>query len=105
MMPSLNVFNAFLYNYYYSNGHEFFAKSSQSIGGRYWKALFFEYTNSSFTEKKPKEKYLGFLGPVIRAEVGDTIVVHFKNKVRLSISVQKLRSAHNLKTQKETNSW
>jgi hypothetical protein len=76
-----NSFNKFTHIYHFSNGHEFFAKSDQSIGGRYWKALFFEYTNSSFTEKKEKDEHLGFLGPVIRAEVGDTIVVNFKNMV------------------------
>jgi hypothetical protein len=39
------------------------------------------FSNSSFTEKKEKDEHLGFLGPVIRAEVGETIVVNFKNMV------------------------
>ena len=86
-------FEKFVHIYHFSKGHEFFAKSSQSIGGKYWKALYFEYTNSSFVEKKAKEKHLGFLGPVIRAEVGDEIIVYFKNKVNLtdcSISVKEM---------------
>ena len=37
--------------------------------------------DGSFTTKKPKPKYLGFLGPIIRAEVGDVIEVVFKNNV------------------------
>ena len=45
------------------------------------KASYEEYTDISFTTKKEKPKYLGFLGPVIRAEVGDVIEVVFKNNV------------------------
>ena len=58
-------------------------KSNDSIGGQYWKALYFEYTDESFTTKKAKHEHLGFLGPVIRAEVGDIIRVTFRNKVVL----------------------
>ena len=52
------------------------------IGKIYRKAIFREYTDDTFsTEKKrPKEwEHLGILGPLIRAEVGDTIVIHFRN--------------------------
>lgn len=43
-----------------------------------------EYTDDTFTSKVNRsltEAHLGFLGPVIRAEVGDEIQVLFKNKV------------------------
>jgi hypothetical protein len=70
--------------YVFSKGHEFFVKTEDSIGGQYWKALFFEYTDGSFTIRKAKDEHLGFLGPVIRAEVADTIKVTFKNKVDLN---------------------
>jgi FtsP/CotA-like multicopper oxidase with cupredoxin domain len=52
------------------------------IGKVYRKAVYREYTNSSFTilKKRPPEwEHLGLLGPVLRAEVGDTIRVVFKN--------------------------
>ena len=45
------------------------------------KASYEEFTDSSFTTKKEKPEYLGFLGPVIRAEDGDVIEVVFKNNV------------------------
>ena len=48
----------------------------------YRKALFREYTDSSFrTLKPPGERWvhLGVLGPLLRAEVGDTIRVVFRN--------------------------
>jgi hephaestin len=53
------------------------------IGKVYRKALFREFTDETFgTEKKrpPMWEHLGVMGPLIRAEVGDTIVIHFMNK-------------------------
>lgn len=52
------------------------------IGRRYWKALYRAYTDETFTAPKPRPagwEHLGALGPTIRASVGDTIVVVFKN--------------------------
>jgi uncharacterized cupredoxin-like copper-binding protein len=39
--------------------------------------------------RKPgsREEHLGFLGPIIRAEVGDTIVIHFKNETQFNLSL------------------
>ena len=44
-------------------------------GSKYKKALYYEYTDSSFTEKIKKAEHLGFLGPVIKGEVGETVEV------------------------------
>ena len=63
----------------------YFIRSDVRLGGRYKKVLFVEYLDQNFTVKKTRssdEVHLGFLGPVIRAEVGDEIVVVFRNKVR-----------------------
>lgn len=60
------------------------------IGTEYKKALYREYTDDTFTELKPRSKdweHLGFMGPLIRAEVGDTIKVVFKNNVHFPTSV------------------
>ncbi|XP_019337450.1 coagulation factor VIII [Alligator mississippiensis] len=46
---------------------------------RYKKAVFVEYTDASFTQTKSKPAWMGLLGPTIRAEVYDTVVVTFKN--------------------------
>jgi hypothetical protein len=46
------------------------------------KSRFIEYTDDTFTVKKPQPEWLGILGPVIRAEVGDEVVVHFLNRGR-----------------------
>jgi manganese oxidase len=52
------------------------------IGTKYKKALYREYTDSTFKTLKPRSlewEHLGFMGPVIRGEVGDSIVVVFRN--------------------------
>jgi len=44
------------------------------------KTRYIEYTDDTFTVKKPQPEWLGILGPIIRAEVGDEIVVDFLNR-------------------------
>lgn len=71
--------------FFFSTSATFFTQSANRIGGKYMKALYFEYTDATFTTMKSRnasETYLGILGPVIRAEVGDEIHVTFKNMVR-----------------------
>ena len=46
------------------------------------KTRFVEYTDGTFTTQKPQPAWLGILGPVIRAEVGDEVVVDFLNRGR-----------------------
>lgn len=60
------------------------------IGSVYKKALFREYTDGSFTALKgrPAEwQHLGVLGPLLRAVVGDVIVVHLRNNTTRPISL------------------
>lgn len=52
------------------------------IGKVYKKALYQEYTDESFTTLKPRPpewEHLGILGPLLRAEVGDTIRIVYRN--------------------------
>src|SRR6202165_3922766 len=52
------------------------------VSTSYVKALYREYTDSTFSTLKPRPaewEHLGFMGPLIRAEVGDTIRVVFRN--------------------------
>ncbi|MGH7564601.1 MAG: multicopper oxidase domain-containing protein, partial [Gemmatimonadota bacterium] len=60
------------------------------IGRVYLKALYREYTDSTFTTlapRPPEWKHLGFLGPLLRAQEGDTIRVVFRNNARFPASV------------------
>ncbi len=55
---------------------------ARRIGKEYKKAVYREYTDDTFRWLKNRtadEQHLGILGPVLRAAVGDTIQVVFKN--------------------------
>ena len=60
------------------------------IGSSYLKCLYRGYTDGSFSTRMhvpASESYLGFMGPVMRGEVGDTIKVVFRNTCRIPASV------------------
>jgi FtsP/CotA-like multicopper oxidase with cupredoxin domain len=58
-------------------------------GNTTWtKVRYVEYTDPSFRTKKPQPDWLGILGPVLRAEVGDIIAVHFLNRAKRDYSIQ-----------------
>lgn len=65
-------------------------RSKHRIGSRYRKALYREYTDATFTTLKPRDerwRHLGMMGPMIRAVVGDTLEVHFRNNTGRPVSV------------------
>ena len=58
----------------------FVAPGPSRIGSTYHKVRYIEYTDDTFNEVKPREDAsLGILGPVVRAEVGDTIAFVLRN--------------------------
>lgn len=61
----------------------------QGIGRRYLKSVYREYTAGfrALKSRRAEEMHLGILGPVIRATVGDRIVVHFRNNTSFPASI------------------
>lgn len=57
----------------------FLQSGKDRVGSTYKKSVYKQYTDATYTTEIPKPGWLGFLGPIIRAEVGDTIKVHLKN--------------------------
>lgn len=60
----------------------FVEKGPHRIGTVYRKAVYREYSDGTFTQLKPRPAEwatAGILGPILRAEVGDTIKIIFKN--------------------------
>jgi hephaestin len=60
------------------------------IGSVYRKAIYREYTDATFRHlapRPPSDAYLGFLGPVIHAAVGDTVTIVFKNNARFPFNL------------------
>jgi manganese oxidase len=71
-------------------GKAFTEHNEKRIGHTYRKALFYEYTDATFTTRKPRPPelaHMGLLGPVIRAEVGDTITVVLRNNASFPFSL------------------
>jgi FtsP/CotA-like multicopper oxidase with cupredoxin domain len=68
----------------------FVKRGPDRIGSTYVKALYRAYTDASFKTLKPRppsEQHLGDLGPIIRAEVGDTVKVVFRNNTEFPQSM------------------
>ncbi|XP_051718059.1 ferroxidase HEPHL1-like isoform X3 [Ctenopharyngodon idella] len=57
------------------------------IGSVYKKAVYRQYSDDSYSKEIPKPEWLGFLGPILRAEVGDVMVVHMKNFASMPYSL------------------
>jgi manganese oxidase len=69
---------------------DFVEQGPHRIGKVYRKAIYREYTDGTFTTLKPRPQeweHAGILGPILRAEVGDTIRVVFKNNATHPASV------------------
>lgn len=59
------------------------------LGFAYRKILYHGYTDGTFStlqQRSADQQYMGLLGPVIRAVVGDSVVVVFRNNSRLPLS-------------------
>ncbi len=73
-----------------SDARTFVASGPGRIGSRYLKCVYRAYTDASFAQRQQRpasQQYLGTLGPVIHAEVGDTIKVVFRNTCPFPASV------------------
>ena len=86
---SVKSYHCTLYPYFRASAN-YFTKDYNRIGGKYVKARFHRYTDSSFATKTlipEHEKHLGILGPIIRAEVGDVVRVTLRNKSPNPVSI------------------
>jgi FtsP/CotA-like multicopper oxidase with cupredoxin domain len=71
-------------------GHALPAPNPGQLGYIYHKLEYRRYTDATFARLSPysgNDRYLGILGPVLRAEVGDTISVVFKNSAHMPIDI------------------
>lgn len=57
------------------------------IGSTYKKAVYVQYTDNSYSHVVEKPPSLGFLGPIIKAEVGDFFVIHLKNFAKRAYTI------------------
>lgn len=57
------------------------------IGRTYKKAVYMQYTDATYRQEVEKPKWLGFMGPLISAEVEDVVYVHLKNMATRTYSI------------------
>ncbi|KAG7335254.1 hypothetical protein KOW79_001850 [Hemibagrus wyckioides] len=75
------------WDYLNTGGEDPGANQRGSSVQKYVKAVYTEYTDSTFTTPKTKPPWAGIQGPTIRAEVNDRVVVHFKNFASFPLSI------------------
>ncbi|KAL0078938.1 Cupredoxin [Phycomyces blakesleeanus] len=61
--------------------------SSTTLGSKYYKALYREYSDETFSTLVERPHWQGAMGPILRAEVGDTIVIHFWNRASYNFTL------------------
>jgi FtsP/CotA-like multicopper oxidase with cupredoxin domain len=75
---------------YTTEERTFTSRDADGLGTVYLKSRYRQYTDASFAtpvDRPPHAAHLGVLGPVLRAEVGDTIRVVFRNNTPYPASV------------------
>ena len=57
------------------------------VGSKYSKYVYKRYTDSNYSMEIPSPPSQGYVGPLIKGEVGDIIRVHFRNLVNIPVSI------------------
>jgi len=79
-----------VWNYAPSGKNLIRSKMGLNVWGKhleYRKYRYIQYTDARYSKKVAQPKWMGILGPQIRAEEGDTIKVHFYNKADKPLSM------------------
>uniref|UniRef100_A0A8C7XH81 ferroxidase n=1 Tax=Oryzias sinensis TaxID=183150 RepID=A0A8C7XH81_9TELE len=69
------------------NSAVFLKKGPQRIGSTYKKAVYKQYSDATYRTEMVKPNWLGYLGPVLMAEEGDTVIVNLKNSASRPYSI------------------
>lgn len=75
------------FSFYFRHASIFLERGKDRIGSTYKKAMYREYTDDTYSRLAARPDWLGFLGPVLRAEVDDVIIIHLKNFANRSYSI------------------
>ncbi|KAM9848846.1 ceruloplasmin [Aulostomus maculatus] len=65
----------------------FLQRGPQRIGSTYKKAVYKQYSDGTYRTEVTKNEWLGYLGPVLMAEEGDTVVVQLRNAASRPYSI------------------
>lgn len=62
-------------------------RGPQRIGSVYKKAVYKQYSDATYRTEVAKPEWLGYLGPLLEAEQGDTVLVHLRNAASRPYSI------------------
>ncbi|KAM9357553.1 ceruloplasmin [Symphorus nematophorus] len=65
----------------------FLKRGPQRIGSTYKKALYKQYSDATYRTEVTKSEWLGYLGPILMAEQGDTLIIHLRNAASRPYSI------------------
>ena len=57
------------------------------VGSKYSKYVYKRYTDNTYTTEIPSPQSQGYVGPLIKGEVGDIIRVYFRNSIPIPVSM------------------
>ncbi|KAG7471693.1 ceruloplasmin-like [Solea senegalensis] len=65
----------------------FLKRGPQRIGSIYKKAVYKQYSDATYRLEVAKPDWLGYLGPLLMAEEGDTLIIHLRNSASRPYSI------------------
>uniref|UniRef100_H2VCE2 Ceruloplasmin n=1 Tax=Takifugu rubripes TaxID=31033 RepID=H2VCE2_TAKRU len=65
----------------------FLKRGPQRIGPTYKKAVYKQYSDATYRTEVTKPGWLGYLGPLLASEQGDTVIVHLRNAASRPYSI------------------
>lgn len=84
---SLFVFLSLSLSFLYREASVFLKRGPQRIGPIYKKAVYKQYSDATYRTEVTKPAWLGYLGPLIAAEQGDTVIIHLRNTASRAYSI------------------
>lgn len=57
------------------------------MGSKFKKAVYKQYTDNTYEREIPKPDWLGMVGPLLKCEVNEKIVIHLKNKASIPCTI------------------
>lgn len=82
----------------------FLQRGPQRIGSVYKKAVYKQYSDATYRTEVPKAEWLGYLGPLLMAEQGDTVLIHLRNAASRPYSIHPHGLNYSKSTEGESSS-
>lgn len=71
----------------YREASVFLKRGPQRIGSTYKKAVYKQYSDATYRTEVKKVEWMGYLGPLLMVEQGDTLILHLRNMASRPYSI------------------